>query len=268
MNPLFSFLDPVIPSITVAVAMFGLTSARFVGVMVIMPLFTRSGIDGILRIGIAVSLSAPLTLELTKLFTVDTPPPLWMLSFLIGKEVLIGMALGLIFSAPIWAISTAGDIIDSYRNASAANTTDPVNATEISVFGTYLVILGLALFIAAGGLQIMIASIYKSYGLWPITSFFPVMKFDNVSILYSFLYDVGRLAFIIAAPIMIIMIVVDITMMGFTRMNPQFQVFESSNALKNLALILLLPIYVSFFSDYMNVQWPKLFSTIDRLILN
>jgi type III secretion protein T len=262
----FSFLDPIFPSYILTVSMFALASARFVGVMSIMPLFTRAGIESILRAGIAVALSAPVVMVIVQQFPADTGGiPLWLMAFLMAKEILVGMAMGMLFSTPIWAISTAGDIIDSYRNASAANTTDPVNATEFSVFGTYLVILGLALFVSAGGLQIMIGAIYRSFAAWPLTSFTPPTKPETIALLYAFLDDVARLAFIIAAPILVLMVVIDITLMAFTRMNPQFQVFESSNSLKNLALVLILPIYISFFSEYMNVQWPKLFSNIDMI---
>jgi type III secretion protein T len=262
---LFSFLDPLFPSGVAAVALFALTSARFIGIMLIMPLFTRTGVDGLIRLGIAIGLATPLTVALTPQFVTDAVPPIWLMSLLIFKEICIGMALGIVFSLPIWAISTAGDVIDSYRNASAANISDPINAAEVSILGSYLVILGLALFIAAGGLHVIIAATYRSYAVWPVQSFWPALRPDTLPLLFSLLTEAARIAFIIAAPLLVLMVVVDIVMLSFTRMNPQFQVFDSSNALKNLVLIVALPLYVSFFSDYMNVQWPKLFSTIDRL---
>jgi type III secretion protein T len=262
---LFAFLDPLFPSGVAAVALFALTSARFIGIMVTMPLFTRAGVDGILRVGIALGLATPLTVALTPQFITDAVPPIWLMTLLIFKEICIGMALGIVYSVPIWAIGTAGDVIDSYRNASAANISDPINASEVSILGSYLVILGLALFISAGGLQVVIAATYRSYAIWPVQSFWPALRPDTLPLLFSLLTEVGRIAFIIAAPLLVLMVVVDIVMMSFTRMNPQFQVFESANSLKNLVLVVALPLYVSFFSEYMNVQWPKLFSTIDRL---
>jgi type III secretion protein T len=262
---LFSFLDPLFPSGIAAVALFALTSGRFIGIMLIMPLFTRSGVDGIIRVGIAVAFATPLTVALTPQFVTDAVPPIWLMTLLVFKEICIGMALGTVYSIPIWAISTAGDVIDSYRNASAANISDPINAAEVSILGSYLVILGLALFIAAGGLQVVISATYRSYAVWPVQSFWPSMGPEGWKVLLSVLTESGRIAFIIAAPLLVLMVVVDIMMMSFTRMNPQFQAFESSNSLKNLVLIVALPIYVSFFADYMNVQWPKLFADIDRL---
>lgn len=267
MNGLFSFLDPVFPSAIVTVALFGLASARFIGMMIIMPLFSRSGIERLLRVGIATGFSAPLVFELTRQFGAgSTPPTIWILGVLLAKELLVGMALGILFATPMWAITMAGDVIDSYRNANASNTTDPINASETSILGTYLLVLGLALFIAAGGFQVMIAAIYRSFAIWPLLSFSPGFVPGSLDVLYALLKDIGRLAFIIAAPILVLMVVIDIMLMGFTRMNPQFQVFDSSNALKNLALVLALPIYVSFFSEYMNVQWPKFYGNVERLI--
>ncbi len=267
MNEIYSFLNEVFPSTILTVAMFGLTSARFIGIMVIMPLFTRTGLDGMLRVGIAVGFSAPLTIELLRQFSVNSsPPPLWLLGFLIGKEMLVGLGLGIIFAVPLWAISMAGDVIDSYRNASAANTTDPVNAAEVSVLGTYLVILGLALFVAAGGLQVMIGATYRSYALWSVTSFAPAFQLDSLHLAAGLLREVGRLAFVVAGPILVLMVVIDLVMMAITRMNPQFQAFESSNSLKNLAMVLALPVYVAFFSEYMNMQWPKYFMTLERIL--
>lgn len=268
MNPLVTLLDPQSPGGMLTAAVYGLTACRFIGIMMVMPLFTRTGVDRVVRFGIAISFGTPLAYEMMRQFPVAAPFPVWMMGLLLGKEILIGMALGLVFSIPIWAIGMAGDVIDSYRNASSSNISDPVNASEVSVFGTFLVILGLALFIAAGGLQVMIAATYRSFGLWPILSFLPPAKLDNLSILYDLLVEVGRIAFIIAAPILVLMVMVDIVLMAFTRMNSQFQVFETSNSLKNLALVLSLPVYVTFFSEYMNVQWPKLFGNINSLIPN
>ncbi|MGL4728391.1 MAG: EscT/YscT/HrcT family type III secretion system export apparatus protein [Bosea sp. (in: a-proteobacteria)] len=266
MTNLFSFLDPLFPSAIAAVALFALTSARFIGIMSIMPLFTRAGVDGLIRVGIALAFAAPLTVALTPQFVTDAVPPIWLMTLLMFKELCVGLALGVVYSVPIWAISTAGDIIDSYRNASAANTSDPVNAAEVSVFGTYLVILGLALFIAAGGLQVVIASTYHSFAVWPVQSFWPSLRPEAMPQLLSLLTEMGRIAFIVAAPLLVLMVVVDIVMLSFTRMNPQFQVFENSNSLKNLVLVVALPVYVSFFAEYMNVQWPRLFNDIDKLV--
>jgi type III secretion protein T len=267
MNEIYSFLSEVFPSIVLTVAMFGLTSARFIGMMAVMPLFTRAGLDGTLRVGIAVGFSTPLTIEMLGQFSVNSPPPpLWILAFLIAKEVLVGLGLGIIFAVPLWAISMAGDVIDSYRNASASNTTDPVNSAEVSVLGTYLLILGLALFVAAGGVQVMIGATYRSLALWNVTSFAPAFHPDSLHLAGGVLREIGRLAFVVAGPLLVLMIVIDVAMMAITRMNTQFQVFEVSNSLKNLAMVLALPVYVAFFSEYMNVQWPKFFMTLDRIL--
>jgi type III secretion protein T len=265
-NPIAAILDPQSPGGVLSLTVYGLIAARFIGIMAVMPLFTRTSVDRVVRFGIAVGLAAPLAYEIMRQIPSTSSVPLWMMGLLLLKEIIIGMGLGLVFSLPIWAIGMAGDVIDSYRNANAANTTDPVNSNEVSVFGTYLVILGLALFVAAGGIQMMISATYRSFGLWPIMSLAPVASLDSAGLLYSLLYQVGRIAFIIAAPLLVLMVLVDIVLMAFTRMNPQFQVFETSNSLKNLAMIMSLPIYVTFFSEYMNVQWPKLFGNITTLI--
>jgi type III secretion protein T len=265
-NPLVAILDPQSPSGILSITVYGLMASRFIGIMAVMPLFTKAGIDRTVRFGLAVGLSAPLAYELLRQIPETPPVPLWMMGLLLGKELIIGMVLGLVFSIPLWAIGMAGDVIDSYRNANSSNTTDPVNSNEVSVLGTYFVILGLALFVAAGGIHVLIAATYRSFGIWPIFAFLPPAQIGNLNILYSLLYEVGRIAFIIAAPILVLMVIVDITLMAFTRMNSQFQVFETSNSLKNLALVITLPIYVTFFSEYMNVQWPKLFDTINTFI--
>ena len=266
MNPLIAIIDPAASGGIQTLVVYALTAARFIGIMLVMPLFTKSGIDRVIRLGAAIGFATPLAYEITRQTAAAPAIPLWMTGLLLGKEVVIGMTLGLLFAIPIWAISMAGDVIDSYRNANSANTTDPVNSTEVSIFGTYMIILALALFVAAGGLQMMIAATYRSFGLWPIMSFLPPAKLDNLDILYRFLYEVGRIAFIVSAPILVLMVVIDIILMAITRMNTQFQVFETSNTFKNLSLVLLLPLYIEFFSEYMNIQWPKLFASINALI--
>ncbi len=265
-NNLFSFMRWVSEQPFAALALYGLVSARFLGVMLIMPLFTRAELEGSMRFIIAVGLATPLGASLAPMMATSAPPPSWLVMMLAAKELVVGVGLGIVFAVPIWAINTAGDIIDSYRNASAANISDPVNSSEMSVFGTYLAILGLALFVAAGGVQMMISATYRSFAVWPVQSLLPALEPWAATHLLSLLTDIGRIAFIVAAPLLVLMLAIDITMLAFNRMNPQFQVFESSNSLKNLALVIALPLYVAFFTEYMNVQWPKLFTDIDRLV--
>src|SRR6185369_16680209 len=120
------------------IALFGIATARPIAAMLILPVFTRLGLTGILRAGIALALSLPLVAHLGSDLPALRSMSAAMLLAMILKETVIGFLRGLLFGIPFWAVQSAGDIIDTQRGSSIAYMTDPTALAEVSIIGTLL----------------------------------------------------------------------------------------------------------------------------------
>lgn len=238
-------MEPLLSSI----ALFGIAIARPIAVMLILPVFTRLGLTGFLRVGVALALSLPVVAHLggdmQAIRAMNTPVLIAMLL----KEVAIGFLLGLLFGIPFWAAQSAGDIIDTQRGSSIAYMTDPTALAEVSIIGTLLELMMVALFLAGGGADLVTGAIYQSEQLWPLMAPFPEIASQSGDLLLGILDKVMRGAILFSGPIVIILFIVEVVMALISRMSSQLQMSDLSLPIKNIAVFVALPIYVLFFIE-------------------
>jgi type III secretion protein T len=177
--------------------------ARMIGMMSIMPLFTRMRLTGMLRSGAAIALSVPIIPAIASMLPQMEPVPTFLLLVIMLKEVLIGLVLGLVLGIPFWAAETAGDIVDLQRGASMGVLLDPMMSHETSPTGTLLAVIMLAIFLAAGGLELVLTVQYRSYELWPLDQFAPTFSADAADLLLEVLDRVFGMALILAFPLIV-----------------------------------------------------------------
>ena len=124
--------------------------ARLIGFMLLMPLFSRVPLSGLLRNGVALALAVPVfPMIVSKLTTADISMALIVVY--IFKEVVVGVTLGLAMGIPFWAAEAAGDILDLQRGSTMGTLIDPMMTHETSATGTLLAIVMLSTYLAAGG---------------------------------------------------------------------------------------------------------------------
>ncbi|MFC3691173.1 type III secretion system export apparatus subunit SctT [Chenggangzhangella methanolivorans] len=238
-DSLLAFLYPML----IATA---LATARAIGMVMITPAFTRTGVTGLLRSCIAVAIAAPMV-----------PPTFDQISLLQGlstltvvglmvKEVVIGALIGFVFGIPFWAAETAGDIVDLQRGTTAAQLVDPNAMSESSITGTLFSIVAVAIFFTSGGLGILADAVYRSYELWPASSFRPVVSQASGLALLKTLDGLMRIAVLLVAPIMVALLIADVMLGYLSRLAPQIHVFDLSLAVKNLLFAFLIVVYAMF----------------------
>ena len=150
-----------------------LAMARGMGMVIIFPVFVRTGITGILRSAVVIAMALPLLpYVIAEVDKIGDPGPLFMTGVLL-KEGFIGFLLGLALGIPFWGLQSAGDVIDFQRGSIGANISDPSQTSEASVTGTFLVLTMITLFFVIGGMMIVIEMLYQTYAIWPIFDFSP-----------------------------------------------------------------------------------------------
>lgn len=227
----------------------GLSSARLVVAIAVIPAFTRLGITGIRRLCIGLALSLPVAWHLQSDLALFSAMRVERLVVLEVKESLVGLLLGLAFGLPFWAAAAAGDVLDFQRGALMAYVADPGQKSEIAVSGTLLQLVVILLFYTGGGANLLLSALYDSYRLWPPVETLPQFSKDAPEIILHFLDRLMTLALLLGAPLFLVLFMVEIAMALVARMAPQLRVFDLSLPIKAIALFAVIPIYFTFYTD-------------------
>lgn len=231
----------------------GFSVARMMGFIIIVPLFSRLRLTGLLRNSVALAFAIPLYPALAEAlrgvdFTVATVVVLGL------KEMLIGVALGFVLGVPFWAAEAAGDIVDLQRGSTMGSLIDPMMTHETSATGTLFAITLIVLFLAAGGLQFMLTTVFDSYRLWPIESLLPVFTAESATIFLDLLTRVLGMALVLSFPIVVGLLLSDVLLGFVAKAAPHMNVFAMSLVVKTLVFSLLLVIYAAFLVSYMGKE--------------
>ncbi|WP_292086464.1 flagellar biosynthetic protein FliR [Mesorhizobium sp.] len=153
---------------------------------------------------------------------------------------------------PFWAAEAAGDILDLQRGSTMGTLIDPMMTHETSATGTLLAVIMVTIYLAAGGLELSLTSLYDSYGLWPIDQLLPVFSKDAAGIFLDLLNRILMMALTLVFPLIISMLLSDIVLAFLARASPHLNVFALSLIVKTLVFSLVFVLYSAFLLFYMN----------------
>ncbi|SDR14612.1 type III secretion system export apparatus subunit SctT [Pseudovibrio sp. Tun.PSC04-5.I4] len=162
------------------------------------------------------------------------------------KEYAIGFLIGYVISCLLWAVQSAGTLIDNQRGAAVASSIDPMLGNESSPIGD-LFSRGFILYLfLTPGFFFILNLVYDSYVIFPVTKFIPVLSPDFPELILSIFDNAMRLMFIMAAPLVILMFLAEFALAIISRFDPQIQVFILAMPIKSGVAVVLLTFYLSF----------------------
>jgi type III secretion protein T len=172
------------------------------------------------------------------------------LALLLLKEVGLGFALGLVGSMGFWAVHAAGSIIENQAGLSMAATIDPLAGQEDSLLGGFLVQVLSVIFLASGGLLSLLGALYESFRVWPITDLAPRIDASLwLNAATQTIRLISELALRVAAPFVLLMLMVEVGLGLLGRYAPQFSVFFLALPIKAIVLVVLLLVYTLLLTD-------------------
>jgi len=220
-----------------------LLMSRMLVAFSIIPLFVGNGIPGSIRVIFVAGLAFGL-LPLAFADDVLAAIPLASMPLYVAKEAAVGLVLGLLASVGFWALYAAGAIIEYQAGLAFATTIDPLTGQDESLLGSLLVRLFTALFLVTGGLLSLISMLFDSYVIWPLSSLTPVVGSPLlVELLLRALSELLIAAMKVAAPFVILMLMIEIAFGLLSRFAPMLNVFFLVLPLKVLALAVMLLLY-------------------------
>ena len=202
------------------VGAFFLVLARVSPLFILAPLFSSKMVNPRVRGIVAVALAVGL-MPVVKHGDID----LEVLPYfgLVVKEVIVGLAFAYALHAMFAALQVAGTLLDTLIGFSFGAIVDPITGTQSAVIQQMYSLFGVAIFIALGGDGYVIAGLGRTYEVVPLLDTPAINSMvQGAQVAFSGIFVS---AFMIGAPVIIAMIIVDAAFGVVTKVVPQMNIF-------------------------------------------
>jgi len=217
---------------------------RILGVFLAAPLLGNRSVPVMIKLGISIVLSL-LILPFAKTESdLLVSSSLYLIQCIIVETsigVMIGFAAAILFSA----IQSAGEFIGLKIGYSIATVIDPSNSGSSGIIGSLFVLLGGLIFLYLNGHHIILKTLADSFLMIPLGHGFDLsagMNFGN------FVAKILILAIKIAAPVLIVLTLLNLSFGFLTKLSPQMNIYFNvgfiiAPVLGILTLMLSLPLF-------------------------
>lgn len=218
-----------------------LASIRVGMLFVNTPVFGSMPVPGVAKIILIVGLGASFASQLT-IPNFQTVQLSWLVSVMIS-EVLIGGAMAACLIAGFAAFNVGGRILDFQVGYGIAGLVDPATRNNMPLVGSMFTIAAVLIFYLIDGHLAILKVIKLSYEAVPMGS----SVFDlDLGRLIAYFGSCFAFGFMVVAPVVLCLFLVDIGMAFMSRTMPQMNVFVMSLTLKVIIGLIVLAIAFPF----------------------
>lgn len=147
---------------------------------------------------------------------------LYLLTVMV-HELFLGVSLGLAINVIFAGVQLAGELMGFSMGFSIVNVIDPMTGTEAPVTANFFYIVSFMLFLALDGHHLFIRAIQQSFTLVPIGTDLPSPAFLKAAVTYA--GGMFTIALKLAAPIIGILLIINVALALITRAIPQMNIF-------------------------------------------
>lgn len=232
---------------------FMLVIARVAPLFIFAPLFSSKmlpfRIRGIVAVAIAIGM-APMALG-------DGNPPLDALGIfeLLLKELIVGMAFAFTIGVLFYALQAAGGFLDTIVGFAFGASVDPISGNQGTVLGQFYGLIGVAIFVAIGGVDMVLQGLGHTYQLVPLLEF-PKLDALLDGVWGSFV-GIFTAALQIIAPVLLALVLTDLGFGLITRVVPQLNVFSVGMPAKVLVAFFLIVASLPFVAGYVDDELER-----------
>ena len=228
------------------VAGFFLVLARISPLFLLAPLFSSKMVPGRARAVIAVALTVGILPVVQR-----GPIDLSILGFggLILKELLVGLAFAYALGAMFAAMQAAGALLDTLIGFSFGAMVDPVTGTQSTVLSQMYALFGVAIFITLGGDGWVVKGLARTYDAVPLSEAPAIGSMvQGAQVAFSGIFVS---AFMIGAPVLIALIIVDAAFGVVSRVVPQMNIFAVGFPAKMIVGLVMIGASLPFVDDFL-----------------
>jgi flagellar biosynthesis protein FliR len=215
---------------------FALVFIRVAAMMVFAPLFGSAKVPRrvkglltlIITLGVAQGIPMPRVI----------PQTTWEITIGIGGEICFGLAIGTILSFTFIATQWAGDMIGHQMGLNISEVLDPQFGSAGSLVGDMYFMMMLVIFLAIGGHRTLLEGVRHSFDCLPLLSVGVRQPlFDLLIQLFS---ATTSLAVQLAGPMLVTMLVVDLSLGCISKTMPQLNVMTAGLSVRAVVGMLVL----------------------------
>ena len=226
-----------------------LTQPRILAMCLMLPIFNRQLIPGLLRYAISAGIGLVLVPMLLPQYIVADMDLMRVVQIVV-KEVFIGLVIGFLVAIPFWIFEAVGFIVDNQRGASLGAIINPATGNDSSPLGILFNQAFMVFFLVSGGFSLMLTMLYDSFRLWSLWSWAPVLRQESIPLLLDQFSRLMRLTLLWAAPAVIAMFLAEVGLALASRFAPQLQVFFLAMPIKSALALLVLVLYMGTLFEY------------------
>ncbi len=257
-------------NLTLVIATGALLVSRILPALILSPFLGGDTVPAEVKIGIGLTLAVVL---FPGVYPRMGKIPMAAIPYigLLVKEIFIGLSLAFVLNAIFEAAVAAGTLIDTVSGSNQAQLFIPELQLNASLFANLKTQLTVALFLTLNGHHIVINGLadsllavplhefpHFSSGLWPF--------FDNVIRASSKLLSI---ALALAAPSVLVSLLIEITLGVINRVVPRVQIFFVSLTIRPLAVTMMVLLTIHMIADRIFIEFEsvlKLFNEALRLL--
>lgn len=214
------------------VAPLMLVICRLGGLFIFTPILSNRGIPARFRALMAVMLGVAVYVMVPGAASIPPPADLFELLPLVIGETLIGVVIGFLAGLPVLALDMAGQLMGHQMGLGLARVYNPDMGAETEVLGQVLMYLGIATYLAMGGLEAAYFALVSTFERVPIGGF--SMDQTPVQLIVGVVASGFELAVRIAAPVLAIIFMLLIAMGFVMKTMPQINVLSVGFTIKIL----------------------------------
>ena len=215
--------------------LFGLVLARLLPAIMLAPVFGGQSVPPRVRVGLAAMIAALVLPHISQAPAIPFTTTLYVA--LVVKEVMVGFLLGVVCQFVFYGIQAAGVLIDTQRGMNQLNYVAPQLPGPASLLGQLKIQAAIALFVASNGHLLFLSALANSFTTLPLLSFPKIgpgapALFEAAARLSA---NSLVIALQIAAPLLIVLLLIDISFGMLNRIANQINVHQESQPVKALA---------------------------------
>ncbi|MFW8051981.1 flagellar biosynthetic protein FliR [Vagococcus fluvialis] len=230
-----------------------LVFARISSFMVSVPGFSIKQAPIILKVALSFFISVIVYSMIPDLIVV---PNLIVFTFLVIKEILVGIALGFVVQLIFSAVEMAGQLIDFQVGFSMGAAYDPTVGIQASNYGRLYYWLALMLFFLSDMHHIILKNLISSFDMLPLTE--ASLGGNTVEGIVRLFVEMFQVSFMLAAPVVLVALVTDCVLGIVSRSVPQINVLMLGMPMKILISFFFILLFLPNFMQLVNNIFPEI----------
>ncbi len=192
------------------------------------------------------------------------PADIWAIMLMIVSELILGLVLGLVVQFIFTAVQFGGAIMGFQMGFTMVNAVDPMTGQQEPVTSHFLYMVCLLTFLSLNGHLFLLAGLARTFDLVPPGGLVLSAALGNKII--GLAGNIFVLGIRVAAPVMIAMIIVDVSLALISRVAPQMNLLSFGFPVKIGVGFLFLGFIFSYLARYVTEFISGLDTTMDSVI--